>query len=52
LESQEDFLVKENKKFVKFKNAYAQEVKNVKTYLRSLAFVMIQFQVLELRMLV
>jgi hypothetical protein len=26
LESQEDFLVKENKKFVKLKNAYAQEV--------------------------
>jgi SMC interacting uncharacterized protein involved in chromosome segregation len=26
LESQEDFLIKENKKFVKFKNAYAQEV--------------------------
>ena len=41
LESQEDFLVKENKKFVK-----------LKTYLRSLAFVMIQFQVLELRMIV
>jgi hypothetical protein len=28
------------------------EVENVKTYLRSLAFVMIKFQVLELRMLV
>jgi D-mannonate dehydratase len=26
LESQEDFLVKENKKFVKLKNAYALEV--------------------------
>jgi chromosome segregation ATPase len=26
LESQEDFLVKENKKFVKLKNAYAQEI--------------------------
>jgi chromosome segregation ATPase len=26
LESQEDFLIKENKKFVKLKNAYAQEV--------------------------
>jgi hypothetical protein len=52
LECQEDLLVKENKNFVKLKNAYAQEVQNVKTYLRSLAFVMIQFQVLELRMLV
>jgi hypothetical protein len=30
LESQEDLLVKENKKFVKLKNAYALEVKNVK----------------------
>jgi 5'(3')-deoxyribonucleotidase len=52
LESQEDFLIKENKKFVKLKNAYAQEIENAKTYLRSLAFVMILFQVLELRMLV
>jgi hypothetical protein len=26
LESQEDFLVKENKKFVKLKNAYALEI--------------------------
>jgi hypothetical protein len=31
LESQEGFLIKENKKFVKLKNAYAQEVENVKT---------------------
>jgi hypothetical protein len=31
LDSQEDFLIKENKKFVKLKNAYAQEVENVKT---------------------
>jgi hypothetical protein len=30
LDSQEDFLIKENKKHVKVKNAYAQEVKNVK----------------------
>jgi hypothetical protein len=45
LESQEDFLVKENKKIVKLKNAYVQEVENVKTKLRSLAFVMIQFLV-------
>ena len=29
LDSQEDFLIKENKKFVKLKNAYAQEVENV-----------------------
>jgi hypothetical protein len=50
LECQEDLLVKENKKFVKLKNAYALEVENVKIYLESLAFVMIQFHVLELRM--
>jgi hypothetical protein len=31
LDSQEDFLIKENKKFVKLKNAYAHEVENVKT---------------------
>jgi hypothetical protein len=28
LDSQEDFLIKENKNFVKLKNAYAQEVEN------------------------
>jgi hypothetical protein len=52
LDSQEDFLIKENKKFVKLKNAYAQEVENVKTYLKSLAFAMIQFLALEMKMLV
>jgi hypothetical protein len=46
LDSQEDFLIKVNKKIVKLKNAYAQEI-----YLRSLAFVMIQFLVLEMKML-
>ena len=51
LDSQEDFLIKENKKHVKLKNAYAQEVENVKIYLSSLAFVMIQFLALELKML-
>jgi hypothetical protein len=30
LDSQEDFLIKENNKHVKVKNAYAQEVENVK----------------------
>ena len=50
LECQEDLLVKENKKIVKLKKAYALEVKNVKTYLKSLAFAMIQFLVLELIM--
>jgi hypothetical protein len=46
LESQEDLLVKENKKFVKLKNAYALEVKNVKKYPKRLTFAMIQFLVL------
>jgi hypothetical protein len=52
LECQENLLVKENKKFVKLKDAYALEVENVKTCLRSLIFAMIQFLVLELKMLV
>jgi hypothetical protein len=30
LDIQEEFLIKENKKHVKLKNAYAQEVENVK----------------------
>jgi hypothetical protein len=52
LECQEDLLVKENKKFVKLKNAYALEVENVKICLKSLMFAMTQFPVLELKMLV
>jgi hypothetical protein len=52
LECQEDLLVKENKKFVKLKDSYALEVENVKTCLKSLIFAMIQFLVLELKMLV
>jgi hypothetical protein len=35
LDTQEDFLIKENKKHVKAKNAYALEVENVKNYLVS-----------------
>jgi hypothetical protein len=31
LDSQEEFLIKENKRHVKVKNAYAQEIENVKT---------------------
>jgi hypothetical protein len=50
LECQEDLLVKENKKIVKLKNAYALEVENVKICLRSLAYAMIQFLVLEMKM--
>jgi hypothetical protein len=53
LESQEDFLIKENKKFVKLKNAYAQEIEKYENLSKELSTcVMIQFQLLELRMLV
>jgi hypothetical protein len=52
LDSQEEFLIKENKRHAKLKNAYAQEVENVKICLRSLAFAMIQLPVLEMNMLV
>jgi hypothetical protein len=51
-EFQEDLLVKENKKFVKLKNAYALKVENVKIYLKSLICAMIQYLVLELRMII
>jgi hypothetical protein len=37
LESQEDFLIKENKKFVKLKNAYAQEVEKCETLSKELS---------------
>jgi hypothetical protein len=46
LESQEDLFVKENKNFVKLKNAYALEVENVRICQKSLTFAMIQFIVL------
>jgi hypothetical protein len=52
LDSQEEFLIKENKKHVKVKNAYAQEVEKMKIYLRSLALAMTLFPTLEMRMLV
>jgi intracellular sulfur oxidation DsrE/DsrF family protein len=37
LESQEDFLIKENKKHVKLKNAYAQEVEKCKKLSKELS---------------
>jgi chromosome segregation ATPase len=37
LESQEDFLVKENKKFVKLKNAYAQEIEKCENLSKELS---------------
>jgi hypothetical protein len=49
---QEDLLVKENKKFVKLKDAYALEVEKYENLSKSLIFAMIQFLILELKMLV
>jgi hypothetical protein len=37
LDSQEDFLIKENKKFVKLKNAYAQEVEKCENLIKELS---------------
>jgi hypothetical protein len=37
LESQEDFLIKENKKHVKVKNAYAREVEKCETLTKELS---------------
>jgi hypothetical protein len=37
LDSQEDFLIKENKKFVKLKNAYAQEVEKCENLFKELS---------------
>jgi chromosome segregation ATPase len=37
LDSQEDFLIKENKKFVKLKNAYAQEVEKCENLSKELS---------------
>jgi prefoldin subunit 5 len=37
LESQEDFLIKENKKHVKLKNAYVQEVENCENLTKELS---------------
>ena len=52
LECQDDLFVKENKKFVKLKDAYVLEVEKSETCLKSLIFAMIQFLVLGLKMLV
>jgi hypothetical protein len=50
LDSQEEFLIKENKKHVKVKNAYAQEVEKNENFLKSLAFAITLSLTLELRM--
>jgi hypothetical protein len=49
LDSQEDFLIKENKKHVKVKNAYAQEVEKNENLTKSLAFAMTPFPILGMR---
>jgi hypothetical protein len=49
LDSQEDFLIKENKKHVKVKNAYAQEVEKNENLTKSLAFAMTPFPTLGMR---
>jgi hypothetical protein len=52
LECQEYLLVKENKKFVKLKNAYALEVEKYENISKELDTCNIQSHVLELKMLV
>jgi hypothetical protein len=52
LDSQEGFLIKENKKHVKLKMLILRKSRNVKIYLRSLAFAMNRFPVLKMKMLV
>jgi uncharacterized protein YjcR len=52
LDSQEEFLIKENKKHVKVKMLMLRKLRNVKICLRSLAFAMTLFLTLELRMLI
>jgi hypothetical protein len=51
LDNQEGFLIKENKKHVKVKNAYAQEVEKNENLTKELAFAMIQLPILEMKML-
>jgi hypothetical protein len=52
LDSQEEFFVKENKKHVKVKNAYAQKVQKCENLTKELASAMIQLPILEMKMLV
>jgi hypothetical protein len=51
LDNQEGFLIKENKKHVKVKNDYAQEVEKNENLTKELAFAMIQLPILEMKML-
>jgi hypothetical protein len=52
LESEEDFLIKENKKFVKLKNAYAQKVEKCENLAKELSICHDLISSLELRMII
>jgi hypothetical protein len=52
LECQEDLLIKENKKFVKLKDAFALEVEKCKNLTKELKQAMIQFLVSKLKSLI
>jgi hypothetical protein len=52
LDSQEKFLIKENKKHVKVKNSYAQEIEKCEKLIVNLAFAMTLSPTLELKMLI
>jgi serine phosphatase RsbU (regulator of sigma subunit) len=52
LDSQEEFLIKENKKHVKVNNAYAQEVEKNENLTKELSICHDTISTLELRMLV
>jgi serine phosphatase RsbU (regulator of sigma subunit) len=52
LKSQEDFLIKENKKFVKLKNAYAQEVEKCENLTKELSICHDSISSLRTKMLV
>jgi hypothetical protein len=52
LECQEDLLVKENKIFVKLKDAFALEVEKCKNLTKEIIHAMTQFLVLKLKMFV
>jgi hypothetical protein len=51
LDSQEDFLIKENKKHVKVKNAYALEVEKCEKLSSELSTCMVLLPTLRMRML-
>ena len=50
LDSQEEFLIKENKKHIKVKNAYAQEVEKCEKLTSELSIAMTLSLTLELKM--